>query len=59
MTVEMKINLIAPTVGQRLIATGTVEKAGRRLTVVTARVEVEADGLRRVVALMQGTMIPV
>jgi uncharacterized protein (TIGR00369 family) len=59
MTVEMKINLIAPAVGQRLIATGTVEKAGRRLTVVTARVEVEADGHRRVVALMQGTMIPV
>lgn len=60
MTVEMKINLIAPAAGARLIATGRVVKAGRRLTVVTAEVEAEAeDGSRRTVALMQGTMIAV
>ncbi len=59
MTVEMKINLIAPAFGDRLLATGIVEKAGRRLSVVTARVEVETDGQRKTVALMQGTMIPV
>lgn len=59
LTVEMKINLIAPAAGQRLIATGNVVKAGRRLSVVTAEVEAEADGERRTIALLQGTMIPV
>ncbi|MCR9151951.1 MAG: PaaI family thioesterase [Rhodobacteraceae bacterium] len=60
MTVEMKINLTAPAAGTRLIATGRVAKAGRRLTVVTAEVEAETeDGTRRTVALLQGTMIPV
>lgn len=61
LTVEMKINLIAPAAGARLIATGRVAKAGRRLTVVTAEVEAEAEpgGSRRTIALLQGTMIPV
>ncbi|MCB2125591.1 MAG: PaaI family thioesterase [Rhodobacteraceae bacterium] len=59
LTVEMKINLIAPASGERLIATGRVAKAGRRLTVVTAEVEAEVAGARRTVALLQGTMLPV
>lgn len=59
MTVEMKINLLSPAFGDRLVATGKVEKAGKRLLVVTARVEAETDGQRKLVAIMQGTMIPV
>jgi uncharacterized protein (TIGR00369 family) len=59
MTVEMKINLVAPAIGEQLIATGRVEKSGRRLTVVSARVEAEEGGKRRLIALLQGTMIPV
>ena len=59
LTVEMKITLIAPAAGDRLIATGRVVRAGRRLTVVTAEVEAEADGGRRTVAILQGTMLPV
>ena len=59
LTVEMKINLIAPAAGERLIATGRVVRAGRRLTVVTAEVEAEAGGRRRTIALLQGTMLPV
>ena len=59
MTVEMKINLLSPAFGDRLVATGKVEKAGKRLLVVTARVEAETDGRRKLVAIMQGTMIPV
>jgi uncharacterized protein (TIGR00369 family) len=58
MTAEMKINLLAPAQGDRLIATGRVVKAGRRLTVVTADVEVEAAGKRRLIAVLQGTMVP-
>ncbi len=60
MTVEMKINLIAPADGIRLWAHGEVVKPGRRLIITRCTVEVErADGTRRDVALMQGTMIPV
>lgn len=59
LTIEMKINLIAPARGLFLCATGEVLKAGRRLTVVRATVEAEAaDGSRTPVALLQGTMIP-
>lgn len=33
LTVEYKINLIAPADGERLIATGRVKKPGRTLTI--------------------------
>jgi uncharacterized protein (TIGR00369 family) len=59
MTAEMKVNLLSPAKGDRLIATGRVVKAGRRLTVVTAEVEVEEAGERRLIAVLQGTMVPV
>ena len=59
MTVELKINLLAPGAG-RLIAEGRVLKPGRRLVVVAADVWAEAEGkARRQVAALQGTMIPV
>jgi uncharacterized protein (TIGR00369 family) len=59
LTVEMKINLVAPADGTTLRATGEVVKAGRRLVIVRATVEVTAaDSAPRVVALLQGTMIP-
>lgn len=59
MTVEMKINLIAPAAGDRLEAIGRVEKPGRRLVVVAADVFAITGGDRRRIALLQGTMIPV
>ena len=59
MTVEMKINLLAPGSG-RLVAEGRVVKPGRRLTVVAADVWAEDEaGSRKHVAMLQGTMIPV
>lgn len=60
MTVEMKINLLAPATGARLIATGEVVRRGRRIVVSKAMVEAEDDnGARRDVAMLLGTMIPV
>jgi len=59
LTVEMKINLIAPAAGERLLAVGRVVKPGRRLTVVTAEVFAEEGARQTKVALLQGTMIPV
>ncbi|SDJ88588.1 PaaI family thioesterase [Aliiruegeria lutimaris] len=59
MSVEVKINLLAPAKGSRLIAIGKVVKPGRRLVVVSAEVFAEEAGTRKLVALLQGTMIPV
>ena len=58
-TAEMKINLLAPGRGERLIARGRVVRAGRRLVTVQADVHaVENDGETHI-ALLTGTMIPV
>lgn len=57
LTTEMKINLLAPARGARLVATGLVERAGRSLTVVRAEVAAEAEGRAVPVALMLGTMM--
>tara|TARA_R110002073_G_scaffold100197_2_gene228295 strand:+ start:8235 stop:8681 length:447 start_codon:yes stop_codon:yes gene_type:complete len=59
MTVEMKINLMAPAVGDALEAVGTVVKSGRRLSVVQAEVFALSGAHRKTIALLQGTMIPV
>lgn len=59
LTAEMKINLLAPARGDRLVAEGRVERAGRRLIVVSAEVFAETGSDRRRVALLQGTMVPV
>jgi uncharacterized protein (TIGR00369 family) len=59
MTVEMKINLLAPALGDGFEAVGQVIRAGRRLSVVTAEVFALTGASRKSIALLQGTMIPV
>ena len=59
MSAEFKLNLIAPAAGERFRATGRVVRAGRTLTVCTAEVEAITGAERRLVALMQGTMMAV
>ncbi len=58
-TSEIKINLLAPAQGDRLFATGRVVKPGRRLCVVTAEVHAENDGETKLIAILQGTIVPV
>lgn len=58
-TSEIKINLLAPARGARLVATGRVVKPGRRLCVVTAEVHAENDGETKLIAILQGTIVPV
>ena len=58
-TAEIKINLIAPARGDRLIARGRVIKPGRRLIVVTSEVASVSTGDEALVAILQGTMVPV
>jgi len=59
MTAEMKINLLAPGAGDMLRATGRVIKPGRRLVIVTAEVHALTKGEEKLIALLQGTMVPV
>ena len=61
LTVEYKINMLAPATGERLVAVGTVLKPGRTLSIVRADVFGESRGQgpdgRRLVATMQQTLM--
>ncbi len=57
LTVEFKINLLAPADGSQLRAEGLVAKAGGKLTVVTINVHSVSQKSTRLCALMQQTVI--
>lgn len=59
MTAEIKINLLAPGAGDHLRATGRVIKPGRRLVIVTAEVHAITGEEAKLIAILQGTMVPV
>jgi uncharacterized protein (TIGR00369 family) len=59
LTVEYKINLLAPAVGDHMEAVGTVLKSGRTLTVCQLEVFGVQDGRRSLVANGQQTLIRV
>ena len=59
LSVEFKINFLAPAVGDRFIAQGRVARAGRSITVCTGEVVALAGDNERVIALMQATMMAV
>lgn len=59
LTVEYKINLLAPARGDELEAIGTVLKAGRTLTICRLDVYAHAGGARTLVAAGQQTLIRV
>jgi uncharacterized protein (TIGR00369 family) len=57
LTVEFKINLIAPANGDELLANANVVRAGRTLTVCTVEVSVRRDGARHPCAILQQTLM--
>jgi uncharacterized protein (TIGR00369 family) len=59
LSVEFKINFLAPAIGARFIARGTVARAGRTVTVCTGEVVAVSQGAERAIALMQATMMAV
>jgi uncharacterized protein (TIGR00369 family) len=59
LTSEIKINLIAPAQGDRLIARGRVIKPGRRLVIVQSDVYAVTDGHETHIAVCLGTMVPI
>ena len=59
LSVEYKLNLLAPAAGDAFVARGRVKKAGRTLSVATADVFALRGGEERLVATMQGTLMTV
>lgn len=57
LSVEFKVNLLRPGVGERFVARGKVLKPGRTLSVVQGDVFAVAHGTEKLVASLQGTMI--
>lgn len=57
LTVEFKLNLLAPAEGERIVAEGFVVKPGRTLCITRGEVHAESRGRRRLCALMQQTLM--
>ncbi|HUX33808.1 MAG TPA: PaaI family thioesterase [Gemmatimonadaceae bacterium] len=62
LSVEFKLNLLAPAAGRRFVAVGRVRKAGRTVSVCEGELHAFAgddDAEGKLVALLQGTMMTV
>ena len=57
LTVELKINLMSPAVGERFVARGMVLRPGRTLTIVEVDVDAERGAETKLIARMLATMI--
>ena len=59
LTVEFKLNLLAPGDGEKLRARGEIIKSGRTLTITQGKVFVTKNGVETLCALMQQTLISI
>jgi uncharacterized protein (TIGR00369 family) len=59
LSVEFKINLLAPAVGDRVVASGRVIRAGRTVSVCWGEVTAYTGDTERLVATMVATMMTV
>ncbi len=57
LSVEYKQNLLAPAVGDELIARGEVIRAGRNITVVLTHAYTRREGTEKLVGLLQATIM--
>lgn len=57
LTVEFKINLVAPAHGERLVATGRVKRPGKTLTICEFEVMAESGGKATVCAVGLETLM--
>jgi uncharacterized protein (TIGR00369 family) len=57
LSIEFKVNLIAPAHGRLLVARGHVVRSGRTITVCQMEAEVEKDGVRTVCMVGQATLM--
>jgi len=59
LTVELKINLLEPATGRRLLARGRVLRSGRTLTVCRGEAVVVSEAAETIVATLLTTMMAV
>ena len=59
LTIEYKINLLAPAKGQRFRMVGTVVKPGRTVTVTEGRAYAIDDGREKLIATMGATLMTI
>lgn len=59
LSIEFKINMLAPAVGEMIEARGEVVRAGRNIMVTRADVYAKTATSEKLVAAMQGTMMVV
>lgn len=59
LSVEFKVNLLAPAEGERFVAVGRVIRPGRTLTVCSADVNAHGPTQETLIAQMQATMISI
>jgi uncharacterized protein (TIGR00369 family) len=59
LTIEYKINLLAPAKGQRFRMVGTVLKPGRTITVTEGRAFAVDEGREKLVATMNATLMTI
>lgn len=59
LTIEYKINLLAPAAGERFRMEGVVVKPGRTITVAEGRAYALADGKEKLIATMGATLMAV
>lgn len=57
LSVEFKVNLLAPAVGERFVAHGRVVRSGKTLTVCSGEVHALHGTSRKLICVMQATMI--
>lgn len=57
LTVEFKVNLLAPAAGERFLAVGRVLRSGRTLTVCSGEVYAVQGASRKLICATQATMI--
>lgn len=57
LSVEVKVNFLAPAAGERLIARGSVKKPGRTITVSAGDVFAVRGGAEKLVATMLASMM--
>tara|TARA_S200000501_G_scaffold176183_1_gene165827 strand:- start:1096 stop:1581 length:486 start_codon:yes stop_codon:yes gene_type:complete len=56
LTVEYKVNFIAPAIGDEIVAQGEVVKSGKQLSVTRGEAYVTKDGQKTTCAVMQQTL---
>jgi uncharacterized protein (TIGR00369 family) len=59
LSVEFKVNLLAPGVGESFVARASVKRAGKRLAVCTADAFAAKAGKEKLIATMLATMMKV